>query len=171
VRDTLLEELSPAKKHGSPVLAELVGVGLTATRTRDISGAQTGGSGPRQCAPRSNSRGSSAAGGLHQRARYQHRAPTDASETAAIKEVFGDHARRLKISATKSMVGHLLGAAAAVELIACVLSIRDGKIHPTINRSSPTPVRPRHVRNKAVNCDVTSPVELFGSESQTVHSS
>jgi 3-oxoacyl-[acyl-carrier-protein] synthase II len=76
----------------------------------------------------------------------------DASETAAIKEVFGDHARRLKISSTKSMVGHLLGAAAAVELIACILSIRDGKIHPTINQEFPDPVCDLdYVPNKAVD--------------------
>jgi 3-oxoacyl-(acyl-carrier-protein) synthase len=63
----------------------------------------------------------------------------DSSETAAIKRVFGDHAYRLMVSSTKSMVGHLLGAAAAVELIFCVLAIRDGVVPPTINQETPDP--------------------------------
>ncbi len=57
----------------------------------------------------------------------------DPSEVKAIKEVFGDHAYNLNISSTKSMTGHLLGAAGAVEAMACILSIRDGIIPPTIN--------------------------------------
>ena len=63
----------------------------------------------------------------------------DKIETAAIKRVLGDHARRVPISSTKSMIGHLLGAAAAVELVATVLSIRDGVVHPTINYETPDP--------------------------------
>jgi 3-oxoacyl-[acyl-carrier-protein] synthase II len=57
----------------------------------------------------------------------------DKFETAAIKAVFGERAHSIPISSTKSMIGHLLGAAAAVELIATVLSVRDDIVHPTIN--------------------------------------
>ena len=57
----------------------------------------------------------------------------DISETLAIKEVFGKHAYKLNISSTKSMTGHLLGAAGAIEAIACVKSIQDNVIPPTIN--------------------------------------
>ncbi len=57
----------------------------------------------------------------------------DAAETKAIRTVFGDHARRLMISSTKSMIGHLLGASGGVEAIACSLSLTHGVIHPTIN--------------------------------------
>jgi 3-oxoacyl-(acyl-carrier-protein) synthase len=60
-------------------------------------------------------------------------------ETAAIKSVFGDGAYDLVVSSTKSMVGHLLGAAGATEAIFCALAIRDGKIPPTINFSDPDP--------------------------------
>ena len=63
----------------------------------------------------------------------------DKIETAAIKKTFGAHAKKIPISSTKSMVGHLLGAAAAVEMVAAVLSIRDGKVHPTINYETPDP--------------------------------
>ena len=63
----------------------------------------------------------------------------DKIETAAIKKTFGDAAKKIPISSTKSMIGHQLGAAAAVELIATVLSIRDGVVHPTINYDTPDP--------------------------------
>jgi 3-oxoacyl-[acyl-carrier-protein] synthase II len=53
--------------------------------------------------------------------------------------VFGEHARKLAVSSTKSMVGHLLGAAAAVELIFCILAMRDDVIPPTINQENPDP--------------------------------
>ncbi len=63
----------------------------------------------------------------------------DASETQAIKDVFGPHARRLAISSTKSMLGHLLGASGGVELIVCALTIRHRVVHPTINYQTPDP--------------------------------
>ena len=63
----------------------------------------------------------------------------DAAETKAIRKAFGDHADALAISANKSMVGHLLGAAGAVSALACVYAIRDGRIPPTINLETPDP--------------------------------
>ena len=63
----------------------------------------------------------------------------DRAETQAIKEVFGDHARRVLVSSTKSMTGHLFGAAGALEAIICLLALRDGCIPPTINYDTPDP--------------------------------
>ena len=63
----------------------------------------------------------------------------DRTETTAIKTVFGDHATKLKINSMKSMTGHLLGAAGAVEAIASVMMIHSGKVHPTINYTTPDP--------------------------------
>ena len=63
----------------------------------------------------------------------------DATETLAIKKVFGEHAYSLMVSSTKSMLGHLMGAAGAVEAIACVFSLRDDMVHPTINYETPDP--------------------------------
>lgn len=63
----------------------------------------------------------------------------DIAETLAIKEVFGDHAYKLNISSTKSMTGHLLGAAGAVEAIASILAVRDGVVPPTINHFTDDP--------------------------------
>jgi 3-oxoacyl-[acyl-carrier-protein] synthase II len=63
----------------------------------------------------------------------------DEAEIRALKLVFGPHARKLAISSTKSMIGHLLGASGGVEIIASVMSIKTGVIHPTINLDKPDP--------------------------------
>jgi 3-oxoacyl-[acyl-carrier-protein] synthase II len=63
----------------------------------------------------------------------------DSNESKAIKAVFGEHARQLSISSTKSCTGHMLGAAGVVEFIACALAIRDGQVPPTINYETPDP--------------------------------
>jgi 3-oxoacyl-[acyl-carrier-protein] synthase II len=63
----------------------------------------------------------------------------DAAETAAIKEVFGDHAHRLAVSSTKSVTGHCFGAAGAIEAMMCVLAVRDGVLPPTMNYVHPDP--------------------------------
>ena len=63
----------------------------------------------------------------------------DKVETIAIKKVFKDYAKKIPVSSTKSMTGHLLGAAGAVELQACVLAIRDNIVPPTINLETPDP--------------------------------
>ena len=63
----------------------------------------------------------------------------DLAETQAIKEVFGDHSYEMAISSTKSMLGHMFGAAGAIEAVACALAIHEGKIPPTINYENPDP--------------------------------
>lgn len=63
----------------------------------------------------------------------------DKVETQAIKKLFGDYAKKVPVSSTKSMIGHLLGAAAAVELVAAIMAMRDNIVHPTINYDEPDP--------------------------------
>ena len=81
----------------------------------------------------------------------------DSSETKALKLALGEtEARRAMISSTKSMMGHLLGAAGAVEIIASVLALRDGMVPPTINLNEPDPVCDlNYTPNKAVKADLT----------------
>ncbi len=134
-----VENLEHARKRGADIICEIVGIGLTGDAYHMTSPAPNGEGAVRamqlaiidaKLAPGDiayiNAHGTSTQ-------------LNDASETAAIKEVFGDHAYQLKVSSTKSMVGHLLGAAAAVELIVCCLAIRGGKIPPTINLENPDP--------------------------------
>jgi 3-oxoacyl-(acyl-carrier-protein) synthase len=63
----------------------------------------------------------------------------DPAETSAVKQVFGAHAYRIPINSTKSMTGHLIGAAGSVEFITTALSIQNGYVHPTINLDNPDP--------------------------------
>jgi len=94
----------------------------------------------------------------------------DAVETRAIKTVFGDHAYRLAVSATKSMVGHIMGAAGAISALAAVLAIRDGVIPPTINYETPDPecdldYVPNVARQQKVNATL---INGFGFGGQNV---
>ena len=80
----------------------------------------------------------------------------DKNETAALKLAFGDHAYKLQISSTKSMTGHMIGAAGAIELMVCALAIKEGIIPPTINYETPDPecdldYVPNHARKTTVN--------------------
>ena len=96
----------------------------------------------------------------------------DLTETRAIKIVFGAHARKLAISSTKSMTGHLLGGAGGIELVATVLSVRDNKVHPTINYETPDPLCdldyvPNKAREMAVNIAISNTFG-FGGHNATV---
>jgi 3-oxoacyl-[acyl-carrier-protein] synthase II len=97
----------------------------------------------------------------------------DKTETAAIKKVFGDRAYKIPVSSTKSMTGHLLGAAAGVELIATVLSMRGGFIHPTINYETPDPecdldYVPNAARDARINCAVSNSLGFGGHNASVV---
>jgi 3-oxoacyl-[acyl-carrier-protein] synthase II len=99
--------------------------------------------------------------------------PNDREETAAIKQVFGDHASRLMVSSTKSMTGHLLGAAGALEAIVCLLAIRDGCIPPTINYTTPDPgldldYVPNTARAKAITTALSNSMGFGGHNASLI---
>lgn len=135
----VLESLEHAKQRGATILGEILGYGMTADAYHITAPAPEG-----EGAARAMKLALADAGIAPDQVDYinAHATSTsagDIAETQAIRRVFGDHAQNLAISATKSMIGHLLGAAGGVELIACLMSIRDGIIHPTINLENPDP--------------------------------
>lgn len=135
----ILEDLEHAKARGAQIIAEISGIGFTADAyhlTQPAPGGEGAVSAMRQSI---NDAGLQPADIDYINAHGTSTYYNDKNETMAIKTVFGDHAAELAISSTKSMTGHLLGAAGAVELIASVMAIRESKIPPTINYEKPDP--------------------------------
>ncbi|MEX0736719.1 MAG: beta-ketoacyl-ACP synthase II [Bacteroidota bacterium] len=135
----VLEELGHALKRDARIYAEIAGIGFTAD-AHHITEPAPGGEG----AVRSMRTALEDAGLAPTDVQYVNTHGTatpvgDKNETAAIKTVFGEHAKKLAVNSTKSMIGHLLGAAGAVESIATVLSVYENKVHPTINLDTPDP--------------------------------
>ncbi len=135
----VLEELQHARKRGAPIYAELLGVGATAD-AHHITAPHPCGLGAAEAMRQALADAKLNASDVQYVNAHGTSTPLgDAAETQAIKAVFGDHAYRLAVSSTKSMTGHLLGASGGIELIACVLTIKHGVVHPTINYCTPDP--------------------------------
>jgi 3-oxoacyl-[acyl-carrier-protein] synthase II len=135
----ILESLGHAEARGATILAEMLGYGVTAD-AHHITQPDPDGDG----AYRGMLAALADAEVEPEQVDYinAHGTSTplnDAIETKAIKRVFGDHARRLAVSSTKSMTGHLMGAAGGVEAVTCVLAMQRGMIPPTINYKTPDP--------------------------------
>ena len=133
----VLEELEHAKKRGAVILGELVGYGATSDAYHITSPAEDGSG-----AAKAMELAIQEAGIAKEEVTYinAHGTAThhnDLFETRAIKLLFGEHAYDMKINSTKSMIGHLLGAAGAVEFITCVKEIQDGFIHATAGYTTP----------------------------------
>jgi 3-oxoacyl-[acyl-carrier-protein] synthase II len=135
----ILEELQFALKRKARIYAELVGYGYTGDAYH-ITAPSPDGDGAIRCMRMAiKDAGLKPEDVDHINAHGTSTPLNDLTETTAIKTVFGDHAKKVPISATKSMTGHLLGAAGSTEAIFTVLAIRDGILPPTINYEEPDP--------------------------------
>lgn len=168
----VLEELEHARRRGATIYAELVGYGMSADAYH-MTQPPAGGEGAARCMKHAlrdaginpeqidyiNAHGTSTPAG-------------DLAETQAVKSVFGDHAYRVAVSSTKSMTGHMLGAAGGIEAIFSVLALRDQVAPPTINLDNPDPecdldFVPHHARKMALDY-VMSNSFGFGGTNGTV---
>jgi 3-oxoacyl-[acyl-carrier-protein] synthase II len=135
----VLEELSHAQQRGAHIHAEVIGYGSTADACHITAPDEEG-----RGAARAMSLALSSAGIAPEELDYVNAHGTstqlnDPMETKAIRSVFGSHAERLAISSTKSMMGHLMGAAGAAEAVVCARTLETGWVHPTINLENPDP--------------------------------
>lgn len=135
----IIEELSHALNRGAKIYAELAGIGLTADAYHITAPAPGGEGAVRSMREAVIDAGLSIEDIDHINAHGTSTPYNDVNETKAIKTLFGDHAYKLVVNSTKSMTGHLLGAAGGIEAIATVLAIQNDLIPPTINLTNPDP--------------------------------
>jgi len=133
----ILEELEHAKARGAKIYAEVVGYGCSSDAYHITSPQEDGAGAARAMTNAMSDAGVTPADVKYINAHGTGTHHNDLFETRAIKLAFGDDAANLKINSTKSMIGHLLGAAGAVEFITCVKEIQDGFIHKTVGYETP----------------------------------
>jgi 3-oxoacyl-[acyl-carrier-protein] synthase II len=135
----VLESLEHALARGAPIIAEIVGYGNSCDAGDMIAADDQGRGAARAMTMALRKSGLPPDAVDYINAHGTGTPLNDLAETRAIKSVFGDHAYRLAVSSTKSMLGHMMGAAGAVEALICALAIRDGRLPPTINLEEPDP--------------------------------
>jgi len=163
----VLEELTFARARGAPMLAEFVGYGLSSDAyhvTAPPPGAEGAVRAMRMAMDDARVRAEDIG---YVNAHGTSTPANDGAETAALKTVFGAHAKDLPISSTKSMTGHTLGAAGAIEAAICILAMREGVLPPTINQEFPDPecdldYIPNRSRRAAVDVSLSNSMGFGG---------
>ncbi len=171
----ILEELELAKKRGAPILAELVGYGITSD-AHHISTPAPGGEGQARAMRAALAEGHMNPTEIGYINAHATSTPVgDPEETQAIKTVFGEHAHKLAVSATKSMTGHMLGAAGSVEAAIAVLALQRGVLPPTINLQNQDPACdldyvPNVARETKVNAVLSNAFGFGGTNTSVIFS-
>ncbi len=169
----ILEEREHAVRRGVRIYGELVGYGATADAYHITSPSPEGEGNARAMRMALDDAGLRPEQIDYLNAHGTSTQPNDREETSAIKQVFGDHAYKLMVSSTKSMTGHLLGAAGALEAIACLLALREGCIPPTINYTTPDPALdldyvPNTARAKAIRTALSNSMGFGGHNASLI---
>jgi nodulation protein E len=161
----VLEPLEAAVARGATVHAEIAGFGMSSDACHITQPSADGAAKAMRAAMRDAGVAPEAIGYVN--AHGTGTLANDATETVALKAVFGAHAGKVAVSSTKSMHGHALGAAAALECLATVLALRDGVLPPTANYNIPDPecdldVIPNHARQQQVEWAISNSFAFGG---------
>ncbi|WP_428516184.1 beta-ketoacyl-[acyl-carrier-protein] synthase family protein [Roseovarius sp.] len=161
----VFEELEHAKARGAEIHAEVAGFAMSSDAADIVMPSKNGASRAIAGALQDARINASEVGYIN--AHGTGTAANDKTESAAVADVFGAHADRLMISSTKSMHGHLIGGTGAVELLACIMALRDGVIAPTINYDEPDPecaldVVPNEAREASVEVALSNAFAFGG---------
>ncbi len=168
----ILEALEHAKARGARIYAEIAGYGANADAYHITAPAPEGVQQAKVMALAIKDAGLKPEDVDYVNAHGTSTPLNDKNETLAIKALFGDHAKKLAVSSTKSMTGHLLGAAGGIECIACALTVANDTIHPTINYENPDPELdldyvPNKARKQVVNVAISNSFG-FGGHNATI---
>lgn len=168
----IVESLEHAQKRGAKIYAEVVGYGMSGDAHHMTDPAPGGEGGARSMLRAIEDAGLALTDIGYINAHGTSTGAGDKAETAAVKRVFGDYAYKLPVSSTKSMTGHLLGAAGGIEAIICALTLKNGIIPPTINYEHPDPdCDLDYVPNQARKADVKAALSNsfgFGGHNATI---
>ena len=168
----MLEELEHAKARGAKIYAEVVGYGTSCDAHHITAPLEDGSGAVKSMKNALKDGGLAVSGGDYIHAHGTSTALNDKGETAAVKTLFGDHAKELMISSTKSMTGHLLGGSGAVEAVITVKALQDGFVPATLNYRVPDPecdlnVVPNEGVKKDIHCAISNSFG-FGGHNATL---
>jgi 3-oxoacyl-[acyl-carrier-protein] synthase II len=168
----VLEELEHAKARGAKIYAEVIGYGLTGD-AHHITAPSEDGDGAFRCMNMALKRAGVTPSEIDYINAHGTSTMADTIELGAVERVVGNAAARISMSSTKSSIGHLLGAAGAVEAIFCILAMRDGIAPPTLNLDNPSvetaiDLVPKQARKREINVTLSNSFGFGGTNASLV---